>query len=100
MRTPRAWPDGRLDAQLDNLISIRVLNLRLSATASPVADLRFHAHDGAEVLYVLSGTLGLRVGDAEHVLQAGDSAYFDPGVAHAYSRRGRSACRAVIVTAP
>ncbi len=37
-----------------------------------------HQHEGAEIVYVISGTLAITVGDEEHTLQAGDSIYFDP----------------------
>jgi quercetin dioxygenase-like cupin family protein/DNA-binding XRE family transcriptional regulator len=59
-----------------------------------------HAHPGAEVIYVLRGRLALRVEDDEHVLEAGDSVYFDAGAPHAYSRSGGSPCAAVVVTTP
>jgi transcriptional regulator with XRE-family HTH domain len=61
---------------------------------------RPHAHPGVEFLIVLEGSLSLRVGDAEHVLEEGDSIYFDSSVPHAYRRSGAHACSAVVVTAP
>ena len=59
-----------------------------------------HQHPGAEVIYVLRGRLVLRVEDDEHVLEAGDSVYFDAGTPHAYSRAGAAPCAAVVVTTP
>lgn len=59
-----------------------------------------HAHAGAEFIYLLRGTLALTVGDEEHVLEAGDSVYFDSGAPHAYRRVGAPACAAIVVTAP
>jgi len=59
-----------------------------------------HDHPGVEFLYVTNGTLGLQIGDTEHVLEAGDAIYFDSTVPHAYRRaRGRS-CAAIVVTTP
>ena len=57
-----------------------------------------HDHTGAELIYVISGSLELRVGENEAVLRAGDSVYFDSSVAHAYRRRGKKTCSALVVT--
>jgi len=59
-----------------------------------------HAHAGAEFIYLLKGTLALAVGDEEHVLEEGDSVYFDSGAPHAYRRVGAPACAAIVVTTP
>jgi quercetin dioxygenase-like cupin family protein len=59
---------------------------------------RPHQHEGAEVVFVIGGTLAITVGDEEHVLRAGDSIYFDPSPPHSYRRVGGRACRAVVVT--
>ena len=59
-----------------------------------------HQHEGAEVVYVISGALAICVADQEHVLHAGDSIYFDPSPPHSYRRIGASACTAVVVTTP
>ena len=62
--------------------------------------LRPHAHPGVEFILVVQGSLGLRVGADEHVLETGDSVYFDSSVPHAYRRAAGRACSAVVVTAP
>jgi transcriptional regulator with XRE-family HTH domain len=62
------------------------------------ADVRAHAHPGAEVVYVLKGGLHLRIADQEHVLNAGDSIYFDSALPHSYANPGRSAFAAMVVT--
>lgn len=59
---------------------------------------RPHAHPGAEVVYVLNGSLELRIGEQKHVLDAGDSVYFDSSIPHAYRRHARQPCAAMIVT--
>ena len=66
----------------------------------PVADgrQRPHQHEGGEFIYVLAGTLGLRIGDHEHLLEANDSMYFDSSVPHAYRRAAGRSCSAIIVT--
>jgi quercetin dioxygenase-like cupin family protein len=60
--------------------------------------LRPHQHPGAEFVYVLSGTLTIRVRDDEHRLEARDSIYFDSTVPHAYRRVGPDPCSAIVVT--
>jgi transcriptional regulator with XRE-family HTH domain len=62
--------------------------------------LRTHAHPGVEFIYVLTGTLIVRVAEEDHAIAAGDSIYFDSSLAHAYRRSGARACTAVVVTAP
>ncbi len=59
-----------------------------------------HQHDGAEFIYVLEGSLVVRFEDENHVLDAGDSVYFDPSEPHAYQAKGRNAARAMVVTTP
>ena len=59
-----------------------------------------HQHDGAEVVYVIAGTLVVTIGGNEHTLRAGDSMYFDPSPPHSYRRAGNRACTAIVVTAP
>ena len=58
-----------------------------------------HHHPGAEVLYVIDGQVTVTVGEAVHVLGAGDSMYFDSSVPHDYRGGGRTASRAIVVTA-
>ncbi len=66
----------------------------------PVAPdaVRPHAHPGAELIYMLAGTLVVRVDGDEHALEAGDSMYFDSSIPHAYRRRGGPTCSAIVVT--
>jgi transcriptional regulator with XRE-family HTH domain len=60
---------------------------------------RPHAHPGVEFIYVMQGSLAVQVGADEHVLQRGDSMYFDATAPHAYARRSGRTCSAVVVTA-
>jgi transcriptional regulator with XRE-family HTH domain len=57
---------------------------------------RAHEHPGIEVIYVLSGELGLKMEATEHKLQTGDAMYFDATVPHSYRRLGRHACAAIV----
>jgi transcriptional regulator with XRE-family HTH domain len=60
--------------------------------------LRPHDHPGAEFIYVLEGTLAVRIGDADHPIDRGDSIYFDSSVPHSYRRSAGRTCRALVVT--
>lgn len=68
----------------------------------PVAKekVRPHRHGGVELLYLLKGSLEVRVGEAEHVLDEGDAIYFDSSVAHGYRRVGKKPCAAIVVASP
>ena len=57
-----------------------------------------HMHAGFEFLYVLDGELGLRHGDRESILEAGDAVYFDASTPHSYQCAGRKPAQAIIVT--
>ena len=59
-----------------------------------------HAHDGAELIYLIEGELELTVGEEPFLLGKGDAVYFDPSVPHAYCRKGSGPCAAIVVTAP
>jgi len=61
---------------------------------------REHFHEGAEFIYVLEGTLAVRFADEEHLLRAGDSAYFDGAEPHGYRGMTKKPARALIVTTP
>jgi transcriptional regulator with XRE-family HTH domain len=60
--------------------------------------LRPHDHPGVEFIYTLHGTLSVHMDGQEHVLETGDSMYFDATVPHAYRRSGGRTCAAVVVT--
>lgn len=59
-----------------------------------------HQHPGVEFLYVLKGSLTLKIGSDEYVLEPEDAIYFDSSVQHSYRRRGAKPCTGVIVTVP
>ena len=59
---------------------------------------RPHDHGGAEFIYVLKGTLSVQIGAEEHSVGPGDSIYFDSTIPHSYSRSGKRACSAIVVT--
>jgi transcriptional regulator with XRE-family HTH domain len=59
---------------------------------------RAHQHAGCEFLYMLSGKLEVRHAEKTHVLEEGDSVYFDATTIHSYACAGDAAATAVIVT--
>ena len=66
----------------------------------PVEKLKPHQHAGIEFLYVLKGSLAIRIGSEEFLLEPEDAIYFDSAVLHSYRRRGSKPCSGVIVTLP
>jgi transcriptional regulator with XRE-family HTH domain len=52
---------------------------------------------GAEVIFVLTGRLAIRVAEEGFVLDEGDAIYFDSGAPHDYAAEGRAACSAIVV---
>ena len=62
------------------------------------AALRTHEHPGVGLIYVLQGSRCVHIGTDEHVLEAGDSMYFDSSAPHGYRRSGGKPCSALVVT--
>ncbi|HLU46722.1 MAG TPA: cupin domain-containing protein, partial [Planctomycetota bacterium] len=56
-------------------------------------DLEHSAHPGEEFIFVLSGELAARIGDAEYRLGRGDSVYFDSRVDHVLRAEGAQPVR-------
>jgi len=59
-----------------------------------------HQHPGVEFLFVMKGSLTVKIGSEEFHLEAEDAIYFDAAVQHTYRRRGAKPCTGVIVTVP
>jgi len=59
-----------------------------------------HSHPGVEFICMLQGRLAVHMDEVEHVLDAGDSMYFDSSIPHAYRRGGGRKCTAIVVTSP
>jgi transcriptional regulator with XRE-family HTH domain len=100
--TGSSGPHGAYDFEsLDFPVTERrmnayLANFRLPGPKGP----DMHAHQGAEFIYVISGSLIVRFTGEEHVLSEGDSIYFDPSRSHAYQRKGSRPCSALVVTSP
>lgn len=97
---PGADPPAYLFESLDFPVTdskISAFHAEFPADAPPS---ELHRHEGAELIYVLTGKLAVRVDDEETILGPGDAMYFDSAAAHSYRRHGRSACAAIVVVAP
>lgn len=66
----------------------------------PPEKARPHHHPGVEFLTLLRGKLEIRIGTEDHVLDAGDSIYFDSSLPHSYRRVSSKSCGAIVVTVP
>ncbi len=66
----------------------------------PVEKLKPHQHAGVEFLYVIKGSLAVKIGSEEFLLEPEDAIYFESGVQHSYRRRWSKPCAGVIVTVP
>ena len=66
----------------------------------PAEKVKAHQHPGVELLYLMKGSLTLKIGGEEFELEAEDAIYFDSAVLHSYRRRGSKPCTGVIVTVP
>lgn len=59
---------------------------------------RHHCHDGSEFIHLLSGVLAINYQSEDHILEAGDSVYFDASEPHSYTGRSEESARALVVT--
>lgn len=55
-----------------------------------------HAHPGAELIFVISGTLSVEIHGASHQLVAGDSMYFDSAYEHSYCAADAQGCNVLV----
>jgi quercetin dioxygenase-like cupin family protein len=66
----------------------------------PVEKVKPHQHAGIEFLYVTKGSLEIKIGGDEYILEEQDAIYFDSALQHSYRRLNQQPCEAVIVTVP
>ncbi len=59
-----------------------------------------HVHEGAELVFILEGTVGIRFEGEEHTFHTGDSVYFDSSEPHTYRGMTEAPSRAIVVTTP
>ena len=80
-------PDRNLDPYLAEFVPLK-----------KTVDIRPHVHLGQEFLYVMEGSLEITHGEGAHVLEAGDSVYFDATTQHSYRCHGKNKAVVLIVT--
>ena len=66
----------------------------------PLDKLKPHQHAGIEFLFVMKGSLAMKIGSEEFVLDPEDAIYFDSALQHSYRRIGSKPCTGIIVTVP
>jgi transcriptional regulator with XRE-family HTH domain len=59
-----------------------------------------HSHEGAEILYLINGSLIVNIDGVDVVLDEGDAMYFDPSSSHSYRQHGGSSAHAIAVVTP
>ncbi len=84
-------------------LDFRATERKLSAFFADFQDVSLdkakpHQHPGIEFLFVIKGSLTLKIGSEEFELEAEDAIYFDSAVLHSYKRRGTKPCTAVVIT--
>jgi transcriptional regulator with XRE-family HTH domain len=98
-------PDGRDISFHFESLDFTAVERKLNAyhaefEALPPGKARQHQHPGVEFLSVLAGKLELQIGTEEHILDSGDSIYFDSSLPHSYRRLSAKPCSAIVVTVP
>jgi transcriptional regulator with XRE-family HTH domain len=98
-------PDGRDISFYFESLDFAAVERKLNAYYAEFQPLqpgkaRLHHHAGAEFLSVLRGKLELHIGTENHVLESGDSIYFDSSLPHSYRRISQKPCGAIVVTVP
>ena len=63
-------------------------------------EVRSHVHEGSEFIHVLEGILGIHYQSEDHLLNAGDSVYFDASEPHSYFGQSDSPAKAIVITTP
>ncbi len=61
------------------------------------AELIMNRHEGQEMDYILSGTLRMKIGEHEEVLNEGDTIYYDSGLPHGMVAIDGEPCRLLAV---
>ncbi len=63
-------------------------------------DATAHVHPGAELIFVMEGSMAVQYQDEEHILNKGDSCYFDSTELHSYRGVSEVSARALVISAP
>ena len=98
-------PDGRDISFYFESLDFAAVERKLNAYYAEFQPLqpgkaRLHHHSGVEFLSVLRGKMELHIGTEDHILESGDSIYFDSSLPHSYRRVSQKPCSAIVITAP
>jgi transcriptional regulator with XRE-family HTH domain len=97
---PGADPPAYFFESLDFPVTERKIDAFYAEFPRDAPASELHRHEGAELIYILRGTLAVTLDEEETVLGPGDAMYFDSAAPHSYRRHGRSSCAAIVVVAP
>lgn len=62
------------------------------------AEVHEHMHEGAEFLHVFDGSISIHYQGEDHILNAGDSVYFDAAEPHSYRGMAKTVSKAIVIT--
>ena len=91
-QSPTYWFES-----LDFAVTGRTMDAYLATFEPRAGATDPHQHEGAELIYAISGSLAVAIGDETYILDEGDSMYFDPAFPHSYCQKGKHTCCAVVV---
>lgn len=97
-------PDGRDISFYFESLDFAAVERKLNAYYAEFQALQpgkahLHHHPGVEFLSVLRGKLEIHIGAEDHILESGDSIYFESSLPHSYRRVSQKPCSAIVVTA-
>jgi transcriptional regulator with XRE-family HTH domain len=98
-------PDSKDNSFFFESLDFAAVERKLNAYSAEFCPLprgkwRPHQHRGVEFLTVVRGKLEMQIGTQEHILESGDSIYFDSSLPHTYRRASTTPCSAIVVTVP
>jgi quercetin dioxygenase-like cupin family protein len=82
---------------LDFPLTDRRIEAYLAELPAGAPESQPHEHDGAELVYVLSGRMRLQIGGEPISLDSGDAIYFESSAPHSYRSEGPESCEAILV---
>jgi transcriptional regulator with XRE-family HTH domain len=96
-------PDSPIPAFYFEVLGYGATDKRLSSYVAefPIRsakEVREHFHDGWELVYVISGSLIIHYQAEDHVLEQGDSVYFDALEPHSYRGLSDPPAQAIVTT--
>lgn len=62
------------------------------------AEVQEHSHEGAEFLHLFEGSIQIHYQGEDHLLNAGDSVYFDAAEPHSYRGMAKTISKAIVIT--